>query len=72
MNKLLITSLSLSVLLSGCADVTNQGVGTVAGGVVGGLIGLNGHKGLILHLRQLRKHALPVDAAAKTANTHIT
>lgn len=39
MKKLLITSLSLSVLLSGCSNVTNEGVGTVTGGVVGGLIG---------------------------------
>lgn len=39
MKKLTVISLSLSVLLSGCAQVTNEGVGTVAGGVVGGLLG---------------------------------
>ncbi|STX31242.1 RT0821/Lpp0805 family surface protein [Legionella birminghamensis] len=39
MKKLMLASLSLSVLLSGCAQVTNEGVGTVTGGVVGGLIG---------------------------------
>ena len=39
MKKLLVSSLSLSIFLVGCADVTNEGVGTVTGGVVGGLIG---------------------------------
>ncbi len=35
MKKLLVTSLSLSVFLAGCSNVTNEGVGTVTGGVVG-------------------------------------
>lgn len=39
MKKLMLASLSLSVFLSGCAEVSNEGVGTVTGGVVGGLIG---------------------------------
>ncbi len=39
MRKLIVASLSFSILLSGCASVTNEGVGTVTGGVVGGLIG---------------------------------
>ena len=39
MKKLLVASLSLSVLMTGCTQVTNEGVGTVTGGVVGGLIG---------------------------------
>lgn len=39
MKKLAVTALSLSVLLSGCANVTNEGVGTVTGGVVGGILG---------------------------------
>ncbi|WP_133128208.1 RT0821/Lpp0805 family surface protein [Legionella nagasakiensis] len=39
MKKLIVASLSLSVLLAGCAQVTNEGVGTVTGGVVGGLLG---------------------------------
>ena len=39
MKKLIAVSLSLSVLLTACADVNNEGVGTVAGGVVGGLLG---------------------------------
>ena len=38
MKKLLLATLSVSVLLTGCAT-TNEGVGTVAGGVVGGLLG---------------------------------
>ena len=39
MKKIIVASLSLSVFLAGCADVTNEGVGTVTGGVVGGLLG---------------------------------
>lgn len=39
MKKIIVASLSLSVFLSGCTQVTNEGVGTVTGGVVGGLLG---------------------------------
>lgn len=39
MKKLVITSLSLSMLLAGCAPLSNEDVGTLSGGVVGGLIG---------------------------------
>lgn len=39
MKKIGVATLSLSILLSSCANVTNEGVGTVTGGVVGGLIG---------------------------------
>ncbi|KTD62034.1 RT0821/Lpp0805 family surface protein [Legionella spiritensis] len=39
MKKIVLTSLSLSLLLGGCAQVNNEGIGTVTGGVVGGLIG---------------------------------
>ena len=39
MNKLLVASLSFSVFMVGCSQVTNEGVGTVTGGVFGGLIG---------------------------------
>lgn len=39
MKKLIIASLSLSVLLTGCAQMNNEGVGTITGGVVGGLLG---------------------------------
>lgn len=39
MKKLAVASLSLSVFLAGCAQVTNQDVGTIGGGVVGGLLG---------------------------------
>jgi len=39
MKKLIVASLSLSVLLVGCSQVTNEGVGTVSGGVIGGLLG---------------------------------
>lgn len=35
----LASSLSLSVLLTSCAQMNNEGVGTITGGVVGGLIG---------------------------------
>ena len=37
MKKLAIASLSL--LLVGCASMNNEGVGTISGGVIGGLIG---------------------------------
>ncbi|MGL5742758.1 MAG: RT0821/Lpp0805 family surface protein [Legionella sp.] len=37
MKKLVVASLSL--LLVGCANVTNENVGTISGGVIGGLIG---------------------------------
>jgi len=39
MKKLILAPLALSILLTGCAEVNNEGVGTVTGGVVGGLIG---------------------------------
>lgn len=39
MKKLVIASLSLSVLVAGCAPMNNEGVGTISGGVVGGLLG---------------------------------
>lgn len=39
MKKLALTSLSLTLLLTGCAPLDNEGVGTISGGVVGGLLG---------------------------------
>ena len=39
MKKIMVASLSLSVFLGGCTQVTNEGVGTITGGVVGGLLG---------------------------------
>lgn len=39
MKKLTVASLSLSFLLVGCANMNNEGVGTISGGVIGGLIG---------------------------------
>lgn len=39
MKKLAIASLSVSMLLAGCAPMNNEGVGTITGGVVGGLLG---------------------------------
>lgn len=39
MKKLALVSLCLSVFLASCAQVNNEGIGTVTGGVVGGLIG---------------------------------
>ena len=39
MKKLIVASLSLSVFVAGCSNVTNEGVGTIGGGVVGGLLG---------------------------------
>jgi surface antigen len=39
MNKLTAAALSFSVLLTGCAPLNNEGVGTISGGVIGGLLG---------------------------------
>lgn len=39
MKKLILAFLSCSLLLSGCAEMSKQDVGTLGGGVVGGLIG---------------------------------
>jgi surface antigen len=39
MKKIAVASLSLMIGLSSCSQVTNEDVGTVAGGVVGGLLG---------------------------------
>ncbi len=39
MKKLLVASLSLSIFLAGCAPINNEGVGTISGGVIGGLLG---------------------------------
>jgi len=39
MKKSILTLLSLSIVLSSCAQVTNEGMGTVTGSVVGGLLG---------------------------------
>ncbi|KTD34016.1 RT0821/Lpp0805 family surface protein [Legionella israelensis] len=40
MKKCMILGIvSLSMFMAGCAQVNNEGVGTVAGGVVGGLLG---------------------------------
>lgn len=39
MKKLVSMTMLLSFLLAGCAEVTNEGVGTITGGVVGGLLG---------------------------------
>lgn len=39
MKKLTVASVSLSFLLVGCAPINNEGVGTLSGGVVGGLLG---------------------------------
>jgi len=39
MKKLVLASLALSACLTGCAQINNEGVGTVTGGVVGGLLG---------------------------------
>ncbi|MFI4918515.1 MAG: RT0821/Lpp0805 family surface protein [Legionellales bacterium] len=38
MKKLIVASLSLSLIV-GCAPMNNEGVGTITGGVVGGLLG---------------------------------
>lgn len=39
MKKTVLSVIALTVLLTSCAEVTNEGVGTLTGGVVGGLIG---------------------------------
>lgn len=39
MKKLTVAILGLSACLTGCAPLTNEGVGTISGGVVGGLLG---------------------------------
>tara|TARA_Y100000588_G_scaffold301910_1_gene323990 strand:- start:960 stop:1409 length:450 start_codon:yes stop_codon:yes gene_type:complete len=39
MNKLVVSTLSLSLFLGGCAQVNNEGAGALTGGVVGGLLG---------------------------------
>lgn len=39
MKKLTLSVLSMSFLLGGCAEMNNEGVGTITGGVVGGLLG---------------------------------
>lgn len=39
MKKTVLTALAFSVFLTGCAEVNNEGIGTVTGGVVGGLLG---------------------------------
>jgi surface antigen len=39
MKKLILASISLSVLLTGCGEINNEGVGTISGGVIGGLLG---------------------------------
>ena len=39
MKKITVASLSLSFLLVGCAPMNNEGVGTISGGVIGGLLG---------------------------------
>lgn len=39
MKKLALVVLSASVFLTSCAEINNEGVGTVTGGVVGGLLG---------------------------------
>ena len=39
MKKIILGSCIASMMLTGCAEVTNEGIGTVAGGVVGGVIG---------------------------------
>lgn len=39
MKKLVIATLSVSVFLTSCAQINNEGVGSLTGGVVGGLLG---------------------------------
>lgn len=39
MKKLVLATLALSACLTSCAEINNEGVGTVTGGVVGGLLG---------------------------------
>jgi surface antigen len=39
MKKLTVVACCFTVLLTGCAPLNNEGVGTISGGVVGGLLG---------------------------------
>lgn len=39
MKKLIVASIATSFFLSGCAPINNEGVGTISGGVIGGLLG---------------------------------
>lgn len=39
MKKMTIAVVSLSFVLAGCAPMNNEGVGTIGGGVIGGLLG---------------------------------
>lgn len=39
MKKLTVAALSFTVLLAGCESLNNEGVGTLSGGVIGGLLG---------------------------------
>lgn len=39
MKKLTVASLALTFMVAGCAPINNEGVGTISGGVVGGLLG---------------------------------
>jgi len=39
MKKILIAALLSGMVLSGCSQINNEGIGTATGGVVGGLIG---------------------------------
>ncbi len=39
MKKLTVAALSFSCVLTGCAPMNNEGVGTISGGVIGGLLG---------------------------------
>ncbi|STX28672.1 surface antigens (17 kDa) [Legionella beliardensis] len=39
MKKIVLATLATSVFLSSCAQINNEGVGSLTGGVVGGLIG---------------------------------
>lgn len=39
MKKLIVATLSLSVFLTSCAQINNEGMGSLTGGVVGGLLG---------------------------------
>ena len=50
MKKLTIAALSMSLLVSGCAEMNNEGAGTITGGVVGGLIGsqFGGNSGKVM------------------------
>ncbi len=39
MNKAFVAILCSALMLSACADLNNEGVGTVAGGIAGGILG---------------------------------